>query len=84
MQRHTGAFGAIMARSLLYPSIYGAYTELFAGLSPELTIENDQGRYVVPWGRAKTPRQDLLHEHGPGGKAEKMYDWCESETRQYS
>jgi len=24
----------------LYPSIYGAHTELFAGLSPEVTIEN--------------------------------------------
>lgn len=24
---------------MLHPTIYGAYTELFAGLSPEVTIE---------------------------------------------
>ncbi|KAI1116093.1 hypothetical protein F5Y14DRAFT_408042 [Nemania sp. NC0429] len=35
---------------ILYPSINGSYTELFAGLSPEVTIEKS-GAWVVPFGR---------------------------------
>lgn len=31
--------GAILRRTFLSPSIFGAYTELFAGLSPEITTE---------------------------------------------
>lgn len=29
----------ILKALLLYPSIYGAYTELFCGLSPDVTLE---------------------------------------------
>lgn len=29
----------ILRALVLYPSIYGAYTELFCGLAPEVTIE---------------------------------------------
>ncbi|KAI0403678.1 hypothetical protein F4802DRAFT_570617, partial [Xylaria palmicola] len=35
---------------VLHPPINGAYTELFAGLSPELTMEKS-GAWVVPFGR---------------------------------
>lgn len=30
---------AVLRRVMLYPSVYGAYTELFAGLSPDVTME---------------------------------------------
>lgn len=29
----------IFTRTMLWPVVYGAYTELFAGLSPKVTIE---------------------------------------------
>ena len=37
----------VVRKVALYPSVYGAYTELFAGLSPEVTVEKsgDWGKY---------------------------------------
>lgn len=40
LYREQGAiFGFILRHTLLYPSVFGAYTEIFAGLSPEVTLE---------------------------------------------
>jgi retinol dehydrogenase-12 len=40
LYRHQSAiFGFFLRRVVLHPSIFGAYTELFAGLSPRVTIE---------------------------------------------
>lgn len=39
-----------LRKAFLYPSVYGAYTELFAALSPDVTLENSGG-----WGKLKTP-----------------------------
>jgi NAD(P)-dependent dehydrogenase (short-subunit alcohol dehydrogenase family) len=44
---------------LLYHAKFGAYTELWAGLSDDLTIE-ENGGYVIPWGRIHpAPRKYL-------------------------
>lgn len=73
---------------LMWDAHYGAYTELYAGLSPEITVE-DNGGYVIPWGR-KHPnlRQDLVdalksERKGGAGLAEKFWEWCEKETTQF-
>lgn len=77
------------AYPLLYPARMGAYTELWAGLSEELTMENNGG-YVVPWGRVHPgPRQDILdclkgEEEGGNGKAKEFWEWCEGKTIDYS
>jgi NAD(P)-dependent dehydrogenase (short-subunit alcohol dehydrogenase family) len=42
--------GKILKWFFLHPAINGAYTELFAGLSPEVTLERS-GAWVVPFGR---------------------------------
>lgn len=39
LYREHGFIFKLMTKAILYPSINGAYTELFAGLSPEITIE---------------------------------------------
>lgn len=39
LYRDQGAFFKLITKLILYPSINGAYTELFAGLSPKITIE---------------------------------------------
>ncbi|EED22799.1 steroid dehydrogenase, putative [Talaromyces stipitatus ATCC 10500] len=60
LTRHLPSYVAILAGPLLHHARKGAYTELWAGLSPDLKIE-DNGKYVVPWGRLHpNPRQDLL------------------------
>jgi len=53
-----------VARALLKPLMYepkmGAYTELWAGLSPDVKCE-DGGRCAIPWGRWHTsPRKEIL------------------------
>lgn len=67
----------------LYKSIFGAYTELYAGLSPDLTIEKDQGGYLWPWGRSGPVRKDISDECKDGGNSEKVYEWCERETGKF-
>lgn len=73
---------------LLYNARMGAYTELWAGLSPELTLERN-GSYVIPWGRFHpSPRDDLLaalksHDEGGTGEAGQFWRWCEEQTHEY-
>ncbi|KAK2035032.1 NAD(P)-binding protein [Colletotrichum zoysiae] len=71
----------------LHETRYGGYTELYAGLSPEISLETN-GAYVVPWGRIRPdgdcPRKDLLdamksEAEGGTGYAAKFWDWCEEQ-----
>lgn len=76
------------AYPFLYDAKFGAYTELWAGLSPELTIENG-GAYVLPWGRLHpSPRGDLLHalkakEDGGSGVANEFWKWSVDQIADY-
>lgn len=81
----------IMNTVMLSEPVYGAYTELFAGLSPEVTLEKS-GSYIIPWGRIRaneaTPRQDLIKagdstEEGGLGYGEKLWTWCEEKWAPY-
>ena len=45
-------------RILQYDPVYGAYTELFGGLSSEITVENS-GAWLMPWGRIGRLRHDI-------------------------
>ncbi len=89
LQRHAKvAFGElltrIMATLMLYPAVFGAYTELYAGLSKDLDIEKDQGGYIVPWGRKWSVRRDLETEVAKqDGNDVKLYEWCDMVTKQY-
>jgi NAD(P)-dependent dehydrogenase (short-subunit alcohol dehydrogenase family) len=79
---------AFFASPLLYPAIFGAYTELWAGLSTDLGMEQNGG-YIIPWGRIHpSPREDLLGalksvEDGGSGVAGKFWEWCENATADY-
>ncbi|KAL9619104.1 MAG: hypothetical protein Q9160_006281 [Pyrenula sp. 1 TL-2023] len=71
---------------ILYPAIFGAYTELYGAFSHELTLEKDQSAYIVPWGRKTEPRRDIVAEaerKDKDSKAEKLWTWCEKETAKY-
>ncbi|TAQ86124.1 hypothetical protein B7494_g5554 [Chlorociboria aeruginascens] len=73
---------------LLHKAKLGAYTELYAGLSPELTLA-EKGGLVAPWGRIHpAPRQDLLAalrstEIGGTGRAKEFSDWCEEKIAEF-
>ena len=72
---------------ILQPAIYGAYTELWTALSPDLTVA-ESGAYVLPWGRIGGFRAGIEMalksvSEGGTGVAEKFLAWCEEETRPY-
>ncbi|KAK5160869.1 hypothetical protein LTR04_004422 [Oleoguttula sp. CCFEE 6159] len=88
LQRHVenGVF-RILSRVFLHKPVFGAYTELFAGWSPDVTPAQN-GAYIIPWGRFGTFRNDIVPStrpvaEGGNGKAEKFWEWCDKETRQY-
>lgn len=79
LQRHVKAYERVMMSFLLYPPVFGAYTELFAGWSEEAGKKENQGKYVVPWGRFGVLRGDLKE----AGEAAKLWEWCERECKPY-
>ncbi|OBS18952.1 hypothetical protein FPOA_10676 [Fusarium poae] len=75
-------------RFLLHPAKRGAYSELWAGLSTEIKLD-DGGRYGVPWGKwHPSPRKDLVlslktQEDGGTGISAAFWDWCDKETAKF-
>lgn len=88
LTRHLHWTVPYLVAPLLYHARYGAYTEMWAGFSPDLVIE-DGGRYILPWGRLHpSPRPDLLaamrsKDDGGTGIAARFLDYCEEHTREF-
>jgi retinol dehydrogenase-12 len=63
---------------------YGAYTEMYAGISPE--VKN--GGYYIPWGRSGTAPCHLVAScKSEGGKrsiASRFYGWCDRASSNYA
>ncbi|KAI1081407.1 hypothetical protein F5B20DRAFT_535986 [Whalleya microplaca] len=87
LYRNQGFLMRIFIRLMMYPPVMGAYTELFAGLSPEITLSNT-GSWVIPFGRIYPVREDLnvatksVAEGGSGGTY-KFWEWTEEQVRPY-
>ncbi|KAK1637091.1 hypothetical protein BDP81DRAFT_460685 [Colletotrichum phormii] len=64
----TPALAMFFINPLLYDAKFGGYTELFAGLSSEISLENN-GVYVITWGRIRPdsdcPRKDIINALKP-------------------
>jgi NAD(P)-dependent dehydrogenase (short-subunit alcohol dehydrogenase family) len=86
--RHT-PWLAYLAWPLLYKPKLAAYTELYAGLSPDINLDVN-GCYVVPWGRIATGvRNDLVdatkpEEEGGAARAAEFWEFCERITHDYA
>lgn len=76
-------------RITMHPPVYGAYTNLWAGVSDHVSLA-DGGRYIVPWGAwHPNPRDDLLkalesEKEGGSGEAVRVWEWLEKETKTWS
>ncbi|OCL04328.1 NAD(P)-binding protein [Glonium stellatum] len=87
LARDQGAMFKLMVKVVAYPPINGAYTELFAGLSSQVTIEKS-GDWVIPFGRFYPIRKDLVGatktkaEGGTGG-THNFWEWTEDQVRPY-
>jgi NAD(P)-dependent dehydrogenase (short-subunit alcohol dehydrogenase family) len=82
--------GKFLIWPFLYDAKHGAYTELWAGLSEDVTTQ-DGGKCGVPWGGRwhPNPRKDIIEslkskEHGGTGVAAEFWDWCEQQTKPFA
>lgn len=80
LQRHQKGIEKMVTKLLVYPTIFGGYTELFAGWSEEAGKPENAGKYIGPWGRFVILREDV-RSNKEGQK--KIWDWCEKETKNY-
>lgn len=82
LQRHSEGLMARLSDSMLHPAIFGAYTELYSGWSPEVGQDT---LYVMPWGRQGNEyvRKDILIGI-KNGQADRFVSWCESETAKFA
>ncbi|KAM0712494.1 hypothetical protein Q7P37_011591 [Cladosporium fusiforme] len=79
LQRHSTGVEKFFIAFLLHPAVFGAYTELWAGWSEAAGKPENQGKYVVPWGRFGVLRNDLV----AGKDQAKLWEWCERESKPY-
>lgn len=68
-----------------YHPVNGAYTQLFAGLSPEVTRP---GSYVLPWGRVGPICEDLQlaarpESEGGADLTRRFWDWSEKQVESF-
>ncbi|KAH8726372.1 retinol dehydrogenase 12 [Phaeosphaeriaceae sp. PMI808] len=79
LQRNMGFVARTFLALLFHPPVYGAYTELFAGLAPAVANAKS-GTWVIPWGRIAPLRKDLAD----GGNREEFWEWSEKQVEKYA
>jgi len=87
LQRHVPGWQVKIMNLLLHTPTHGAYTELFAGLSPDVTLEKN-GAWIAPWGRFVPLRKDIeasskTEEEGGSGIGLQFWDWTEEQVKPY-
>ncbi|KAF7374337.1 NAD(P)-binding protein [Mycena sanguinolenta] len=72
LQRHLKGVQALIINSILYPTPYGALTQLWAGTTEEGKTLG--GKYLIPWARVGT-------SSSTDPAAEKaLWEWCEEQV----
>jgi len=84
LQRHLPRWQSSLINLTLHTPIHGAYTELFAGLSPDVA----QGAWIAPWGRLVPLRKDIdeatkTKEEGGTGIAAEFWNWNEEQVKAF-
>ncbi|KAH7324400.1 hypothetical protein B0I35DRAFT_424084 [Stachybotrys elegans] len=87
LYRDSGFPLTLMFKLLMYPPINGAYTELFAGLSPEVNIETT-GKWVIPFGRVSYIKEHMefaakTEAEGGTGGTQKFWEWTQDQVKAY-
>ncbi|KAI0538968.1 hypothetical protein GGR58DRAFT_466131 [Xylaria digitata] len=80
---------AVLNTTMLHETINGAYTELYAGLSPDVE-PGDYVNCILPWGRVGAIdlawRQDIVKamrpkDEGGLGYGQELWEWCEKQWK---
>ena len=77
LQRHLNFIVRGVLSIMLYAPVNGAYTELFAGLAPEVA-KLKEGEWVIPFGRIAELRKDFV-----GGNGKEFWEWSEEQVGRY-
>lgn len=80
LQRGWG-IGLQLMKVLMWDGVYGAYSELYGALSPDVK-PSDSGAYVVPFGKIHDPREDIKAAL-ENGVAEKVWNFVEEKITKY-
>ncbi|KAI1489290.1 retinol dehydrogenase 12 [Biscogniauxia mediterranea] len=86
--RNSGFLFRLAMKAIEYDPIYGAYTELFGGLSPEITLERNNV-WIAPWGRIEPLRRDIdkacrTVDDGGTGNAQAFWEWSEQQVEMFA
>ncbi|KAF2180158.1 NAD(P)-binding protein [Zopfia rhizophila CBS 207.26] len=81
LQRHIPAPARAMMGTVFKGPKYGAYTELYAGLAPDV----EDGAFYWPWGRKGAVPAHIIEstENGEDGRSvsSRFYEWCEEQVK---
>uniref|UniRef100_A0A060T0Q0 ARAD1C17754p n=1 Tax=Blastobotrys adeninivorans TaxID=409370 RepID=A0A060T0Q0_BLAAD len=80
--RDMGGLSKVFVGFISKPSIYGGYTEMYAALSPDLTVQDHSGAYIVPFGSVGSARNDLV-KIGSGDDGDKVWQALTDATTAY-
>ncbi|KAI1818756.1 short-chain dehydrogenase [Poronia punctata] len=88
LDRNCNWIEMLFRKATTYPTVNGAYTELFAGVSDQVNLDKT-GSWIVPWGRFEKIRSDIYEgskseEEGGTGIAQKFWKWSEEQTSPYA
>ncbi|KAI9711555.1 MAG: hypothetical protein M1820_002120 [Bogoriella megaspora] len=62
---------------------FGTYTMLFAGFSPEVTLDVN-GAYICPWEKIQLNGRVDMYRAIEAGKAREFWEWCEDKYRPFA
>ncbi|PWO25098.1 hypothetical protein PtrARCrB10_06362 [Pyrenophora tritici-repentis] len=80
--RDSPKWKSAMLYFIIYPTVMGAYTEIYAGLSPDV-MGLQSNEWIVPWGRMTKLRKDYNSEEGMKN-AKAFWEWCEKEVEPFA
>ncbi|KAI1127335.1 retinol dehydrogenase 12 [Nemania abortiva] len=88
LRRHAGFLFRFLVSLIEHEPRYGAYTELFGGFSPDITIDNNNA-WIAPWGLLQPMREDFQEacksvEEGGTGMSQQFWLWNEAQVKAYA
>jgi NAD(P)-dependent dehydrogenase (short-subunit alcohol dehydrogenase family) len=83
LQRHSPPPMRLIMGTVFKGPGYGAYTELYAGLGPDVRA----GDFVIPWGRKGEVPGHILEstktEDGRASVSKRVFEWCEGKVKPF-
>lgn len=81
LQRNASCLEKKLGNLILKNARYGAYTELYCALSPDLKTL-DSGSFIIPYGRKGKARKDIA-DVSRNKEGEKLWDYLDKEVGPY-